>query len=211
MGFEIRLPLKLCHHPPVTLGHLAHAASRVIAFPDGNRVIELLPETAKLGLLRTGRRGLNVLQWPKDQIFPRGVEDGLLVGAVIEEKGIIYKPGPEVTAQKGENPVFRLDFAAQDAAVIRKTGESFEQMNFAVEVLNGTGHGKQNVVGTVPEKGGTILQEGRNEVKEVHFFLWQTGEKAMAEKESSVRGKGGDFPQNPAGMLWIGDDDAGIK
>ena len=44
------------------------------------------------------------------------VEKGLFVGAVVEEKTFVVIAGAEVAPQKGQNLVFWLDFAAQDAA-----------------------------------------------------------------------------------------------
>jgi len=49
----------------------------------------------------------------EDDGFPTCVEKSLLMGAVIDEKSLFPIAGAKVTAQEGENPVFRLDLTAQ--------------------------------------------------------------------------------------------------
>ena len=120
---KIVLSLELRHGVPVPLGHVGHAAAGVVPLPDGDGVVEPLPQQAVAGLRLVRRRHLEVLQGPDGGPAP-GVEQRLPVGAVVEEEPLVPVAGAEVLPQQGKDPVFRLDLAAQHARPGRRSGQS---------------------------------------------------------------------------------------
>ena len=107
-------PLELRHGAPVALGHVAHPQAGVLPLLDGDGVVEPLPKEAVAGFRLVRRGHLEVRQGPDDRLAG-DMEQGLFVGAVIEEKALVVKPGGKVPAQHGEHSVFRLDLASQYA------------------------------------------------------------------------------------------------
>ena len=119
----MRFPLEFRHGAPVPLGHVGHAAAGVFPLPDGDGVVESLPQQAVAGLRLIRRGHLEVLQGP-DGRAALGVEQGLLVGTVVEEEPFVPVAVAEVTAQQGQDPVFRLDFAPQYAPQVGEADEA---------------------------------------------------------------------------------------
>ena len=109
------LPLELRHGAPVAFGHVAHAEAGILPFLDCDGVVEPLPQEAVAGFRFIRRGHLEIRQGPDDRLAG-DMEQGLFVGAVVEEKAFVVIAGAEVAPQKGQNLVFWLDFAAQDAA-----------------------------------------------------------------------------------------------
>ena len=171
MGLEILLPLELCHGAPVALWHLGHPAFGIVALLDGNGVIKALPEkpVASLSLIRRGH--LEVLQ-RADNGLARSIKQRLFVGAVIDEEGLVLVAGAEVAPQEGENPVFRLNLAAQDAAQLREADKAFEQMDLALEVCHVMGIPKESVIRSletfrgVPGRGEIVRDGDRVTIRE---------------------------------------------
>ena len=118
-------PLELRHGDPVALWHVAHAEAGVLPLLDGDGVVEPLPQEAVAGFRFIRRGHLEIRQGPDDRLAG-DMEQGLFVGAVIEEKALVVKPGGEVPAQHGEDPVPGLDLAAQHAPQVREADEALE-------------------------------------------------------------------------------------
>ena len=117
------LPLELRHGAPVALGHVAHAEAGILPFLDCDGVVEPLPQEAVAGFRFIRRGHLEIRQGPDDRLAG-DMEQGLFVGAVVEEKALVVKPGGKVPAQHGEHSVFRLNLASQHASQVRKADEA---------------------------------------------------------------------------------------
>ena len=111
LRFEIGFVLKFRHGAPVTLRHIGSAAFGIVPLLDGNGVIEPLPQNAVVGLRFVRRGHLEELQGPDDR-FPGGVEQRLLMGTVIDEKGFLPVAGTEMAPKDGEDPVLGFNFTA---------------------------------------------------------------------------------------------------
>ena len=61
-----------------------------------------------------------------DDGLSASVEQRLMVGAVIDEKGVLPVPGAKVSAQQGQDPVLGLDLAAKDPAKLRKADKALQ-------------------------------------------------------------------------------------
>lgn len=103
--------LELRHLVPITLGHVGHPAPGILPLPDGHGVVKPLPQRPVTGLGLVRRRHLKVLQ-RADHRLAAGIKQGLLMGPVIEEKGLPLIAGTEVAAQQGEHSVFGPDLSA---------------------------------------------------------------------------------------------------
>ena len=61
----------------------------------------------------------------RDSGLAGGVKQRLVVGAVINEKFLVLIAGAEVAPQNGEDPVFRFDLTAEDAAQLGEAEKAF--------------------------------------------------------------------------------------
>ena len=185
MGLKVVRILKFRHGAPVALWHLGHPAFGIVALLDANGVIKALPEkpVASLSLIRRGH--LEVLQ-RADNGLARSIKQRLFVGAVIDEEGLVLVAGAEVAPQEGENPVFWLNLAAQDAAQLREADKAFEQMDLALEVPDGLENGIQRFVGEIAQKAGPLFQQLDHQVIQVQFLVRKAGEKALLQQLSCV-------------------------
>ena len=102
---EVVLVLELGHGLPVALGHVGLAELGVMAFFDLDGVVEGFPEAAVLGL-RGGGGGHFKGVHRDDGPLSAAVDQGLVVGAVVEEEGLVVHTVAEVGAQEGEDAVF---------------------------------------------------------------------------------------------------------
>lgn len=75
------------------------------------------------------------LQRP-DNRLPGGVEQRLLVSAVVDEKYFIPVAGAKMTTQNGKDTVFGFDLAAQYASQFRKPDKSLQQVGLAIEMAD---------------------------------------------------------------------------
>ena len=85
------------------------------------------------------------------------MQEGLVMGPVVEEKGILGIPGAEMAAQQGQDAVFRFDLPAQDAAQIGKAHKALENMDLALQVAHGPEYRIDGRMGTIPQKARAFL------------------------------------------------------
>ena len=81
------------------------------ALGDGHGLVKALPKPAVLDLPLV-REGKMQLVHRKDAGAPLGVQQNLPVGAVVNEKGLVGVAAAKMTAQQGQDLVFRFDLAA---------------------------------------------------------------------------------------------------
>jgi len=103
---------------------VGHSQFRIFPLPNSYGVIKTLPKQPVGGLRLVRRCHLKVRQRADDGLAS-GVEQRLVVGAVINEKSLVLIAGAEVAPQNGEDPVFRFDLAAQDAAQLGEAEKAF--------------------------------------------------------------------------------------
>ena len=94
---EIGCVLKFRHGIPVALGHIAHPQLGIFPFFDGNGVVKSLPQQPVVGLRFIRRSHLKICQ-RTDHGLSGGIEQRLVVGAVVNEKFFVLIAGAEVTA-----------------------------------------------------------------------------------------------------------------
>ena len=103
---------------------MGHSQFRIFPLTNSYGVIKPLPKQPIGGLCFIRRRHLKVRQRANDGLAS-GVEQRLVVGAVINEKLLILVAGAEVAPQNGEDPVFRFDLTAEDAAQLGEAEKAF--------------------------------------------------------------------------------------
>ena len=157
---------------------MGHAALGIVPALDGNGVVKPPPQPPVIQLLLP--RLLQVKFRQRDDGPPAWlVEQGLFVGAVVEHEGLPAVPGAEVGAQQGEHPVFGLNFANQQAVLLRKASEAFQQMGLPGEVLYRPGQAVYPVVGEVSYHPRPPLIAQPEKFPQGQLLLWQAGEKPV--------------------------------
>ena len=144
---------KFCHGAAVALGEKRILTAGISPFLDGNGFIELFPKSSVVNLL-LARQGKLQTVHGNDPRVALGVEQQILVAAVIDEKGLIGIAAAEVVAKKRENLVFRFDFRPQNAVVVRKTNKSAQLFHLAIHMTDCFG---DRIIGWIC----LILQESR--------------------------------------------------
>ena len=76
-----------------------------------------------------------------------GIKERLAVRAVIEEKGLIVAALAEVTAQKRQNTVFRLDLRGEHAADVGKAHEAAVLLQLAIQLPHSAQQGMVRFIG----------------------------------------------------------------
>jgi len=133
------------------------------------------------------------------------------MGAVVEEEPLVVEPGAEVPAQQGQDPVFRFNLPAQYAAQVREADEALQQVDLAVQVLDGPCHGVERLVGAVPEEAGALPQKLGRQAEQVQLPLRQAGQKAPPQQQGGLLRQGGDLPQDPLRVGRVRWDRAGVE
>ena len=128
---------------------MRHAELRVLPFADGDGVIKAAPETA-IALFRLVGLACVVRMDHRQRYdggMTVGIKERLAVCAVIEEKGLVVAALAEVTAQKRQNAIFRLDLCGEHAANVGKTHKAAILLQLAVQLPHGTQQGMIRFIG----------------------------------------------------------------
>ena len=106
--------LKFSHISPVSLGHVCHAAFGVVSSLDGDGIVKSPPHLA-VQLLLSPSRGEVELFHGENGPLSRGMDQGLPVHLVVQQKSLLGIPAAEVGAQQGKNLILRGDLSHQDS------------------------------------------------------------------------------------------------
>ena len=131
------------------------------------------------------------------------MDQGLPVGAVIEDKDLVVHPVAEVGPQQGQHPVFGLDLPGQHPLKFREAGKALEQVDLSVQVAHCLEQGEHRVVAEAAQQGPAPAVQGADEAVEDPLPLRRAGEEPL---DHQFPGVGVDFPQahqNPFRAAWV--------
>ena len=117
------------------LGAVGHTAFFVVARPDFQCFIKLLPQVLKLLLL--------FIRWGQGEGFGQLHELSLVVlvqqhrlmDGIIDQEVLLREAGTEMPAQEGQNIVFGVDDRTQHSVVLFKADEALKLVYLPVETL----------------------------------------------------------------------------
>ena len=160
---------------------MRHAELRVFPFADGDGVIKGPPHFPVGQLLRPGGAQPEVLH-RQDGPLPGLVEQGLAVGAVVEDKAFLGVAAAEVGAQQGEHPVFGFNLPGQHPVQLGKADKAGVQVGLAVQMLDRFPHLVHSGVGQVPGEAGALGIAQPEQPPQPQLLVGQAGEKAPGDQ-----------------------------
>lgn len=170
MGREVSFVLKFRHRAPIALGHVRHAKLFIFARFDGDGTVKAAPETAVF-CFRLVRRGHFKVFERDDARFAAAVEQGFVVGAVIDEEGFVMRAVAKVVPQQRQHAVFRLDLRAEDAVELGKAEKAAQLFRFSVEVAHSFEQRQVGFIAQTRQKRRSLTVKRRDEAVDRQFLI----------------------------------------
>ena len=111
---------------------MGHTAFFVVARPDFQCFIKLLPQVLKLLLPLIGRRKRQRFGQLHELSLVVLVQQHRLMDSIIDQEVLLREAGTEMGAQEGQNIVLGVDDCTQHPIVLLKTDKALKLVHFPV-------------------------------------------------------------------------------